>query len=337
MLNVIWFFLAGILLVGYAILDGFDLGVGSLHLVARKDDERRIMLNSIGPFWDGNEVWLVTFGGVLFAAFRDVYATIFSGFYTAFMMLLCALIFRGISMELRSKLPHPAWRSFWDVAFFVGSTVSTLLFGVAVGNMMLGIPVDASGECAGGFFNLLGPYQLLVGLFAVSMFALHGAIYLNMKTSGELQERLHRWIWHTFAAFLVLYVLTTIITLAVIPGATDNFQRYPLAWLVVVLNVLAIANIPRAIYSGRILQAFISSSCAIAAFIFFLGMRLFPNMVVSTIDPAYSLTIYNAASSQKTLGIMLIIAVIGMPFVLAYMSLIYWVFRGKVELGKLTY
>ena len=172
-LNTIWFFLLGILLAGYAILDGFDLGVGILHPFVRNDRDRRVLLNSIGPFWDGNEVWLVTFGGAMFAAFPEVYATVFSGLYTALMLLLCALIFRAISLELRSKLDQPGWRSFWDWAFALGSGVATLLFGVAVGNAMTGLPVkEVNGhiEYVGTFFNLLGPYQLLVGVFTLAMF-----------------------------------------------------------------------------------------------------------------------------------------------------------------------
>jgi len=336
-LHELWFALLGILLTGYAILDGFDLGVGILHLVARKDEERRIMLNSIGPLWDGNEVWLVTFGGALFAAFPEVYATLFSGFYTAFMLLLCALIFRAVSMEFRSKVEAKVWRSFWDGAFSLASAVAPLLFGVAVGNAMMGLPIGADKEFRGGLLDLLGVYPLLVGLFTVAMFAMHGSIYLYLKTEGELQQRIHGWIWRTFGIFLVFYLLTTIYTLVNIPAATENFKHYPWAWVVVVLNVLAIANIPRAIYQGRPLYAFISSCCTIAAFNFLFGVALFPNLLVSSLSTEYNLTIYNAASSLKTLAIMRNIAFLGMPFVLAYTGVIYWLFKGKVEIGKTSY
>ncbi len=337
LLQILWFFILGVLLTGYAILDGFDLGVGILHLVARKDQERRIMMNSIGPLWDGNEVWLVTFGGALFAAFPAVYASVFSGFYTAFMLLLCALIFRGVSMEFRSKQTHRLWRSFWDFTFFLGSTVAALLFGVAVGNAMQGMKINELGDYQGTLLDQLGPYPLLVGLFVVSMFAMHGSIYLYLKTEGELQERIHGWIWRTFGFFLVLYVLTTIYTLVQIPNATTNFAKYPWAWIVVLLNVLAIANIPRAVFQGRALYAFISSCCTIAAFNFLFGIAIFPTMVVSSIDPAYSLTVYNASSSEKTLKIMALIALLGMPMVISYTVAIYWVFRGKVKLSELSY
>ncbi|MCB2205137.1 cytochrome d ubiquinol oxidase subunit II [bacterium] len=336
-LNTFWFILMGALLTGYAILDGFDLGVGILHLFVKKDEERRLLMNSIGPLWDGNEVWLVTFGGALFAAFPHAYATAFSGFYLPFMLLLFALIFRAVSMEFRSKQEMRWWRQMWDVSFTGASTLATFLFGVAVGNMMKGLPIGPDMEYTGGLFNLLGPFPLLTGVLAVATFAMHGSIYLYLKTEGNLQKRIQRWMWTTFGVFLVLYMLTTMATLVMLPSAVKNFQEIPWAWVVVVLNVLAIANIPRAIYLGKPGYAFISSAATIAALTFLFGFDLFPNMIVSSIDPAYNLTIYNAASSQKTLGIMRWIAILGMPFVLSYTVAIYWIFRGKTKLGKFSY
>ncbi len=336
-LNLLWFGLLGALLTGYAILDGFDLGVGILHLAVKDDTERRILMNSIGPLWDGNEVWLVTFGGALFAAFPHAYATAFSGFYLPFMLLLFALIFRAVSMEFRSKRPSPAWRRFWDGAFFTASTLATFLFGVAVGNSMQGMPIGADREFAGTVVDLLRPYPLLVGTFAVATFAMHGSIYLYLKTDGELQQRVHGWMWRTFGIFLVFYMFVTVLTLATQPSAIRNFKQWPWAWGVVFLSILAIANIPRAIYQNRPFYAFVSSSCTIAALVFLFGVALFPNLIVSSLDPAWSLTIYNAASSPKTLGIMALIAAIGMPFVAAYTGVIYWVFRGKVKLGSFSY
>jgi cytochrome bd ubiquinol oxidase subunit II len=336
-LNIFWFILLGVLLAGYAILDGFDLGVGIVHLAVKKDEERRMLMNSIGPLWDGNEVWLVTFGGALFAAFPDAYATAFSGFYTAFMVLLFALIFRAVSMEFRSKHDSPAWRSFWDVSFCAASTVATLLFGVAVGNAMRGMPIGADKEFQGTFLSLLHPYALLVGLFAVATFAMHGSIYLYLKTEAELQKRIHGWMWRTFGFFLVFYIFTTIYTLVDLPLATHNFREHPWVWIVVVLNVLAIANIPRAIHLGRPGYAFASSCATIAALTFLFGVALFPHLIHSSLNPDWSLTVYNAASSHKTLAIMATIAACGMPFVLAYTSVVYWVFRGKVQLGKFSY
>jgi cytochrome d ubiquinol oxidase subunit II len=336
-LNVLWFFLLGVLLAGYAILDGFDLGVGIVHLGARRDRDRRILMNAIGPLWDGNEVWLVTFGGALFAAFPHAYATAFSGFYLPFVLLLFALISRAVSLEFRSKRDSPGWRGFFDRAFFVGSALATLLFGVAVGNAMMGIPIGQDREYVGGFFNLLGPFPVLVGLFAVAMFAMHGSIYMYLKTEGELQQRIRGWMWRTFFVFLAFFLATSLYAVVAIPSATQNFRQFPWAWGVVGLNTLAIANIPRAIYHGRPFYAFITSCCSIAAFVFLFMIALYPNLIVSSLNPDWNLTIFNAASSQKTLGIMTIIAVIGMPFVLAYTAVIYWVFRGKVQMGTSSY
>jgi cytochrome d ubiquinol oxidase subunit II len=323
--------------VGYAILDGFDLGVGIVHLCVRDDTERRILLNSIGPLWDGNEVWLVTFGGAIFAAFPDAYATAFSGFYLAFMLLLVALIFRAVSIEFRSKSQSKVWRSLFDFAFSAASTLATFLYGVAVGNCMLGLPIGADREFAGTVLDLLSPYAIMTGLFAVATFAMHGSIYLSLKTEGDLQRRIHGWMWTTFGLFLVMYMVVTIMTLMQVPAATANFRNHPWLWLVVLLNILAIANIPRAIMSQQPLYAFLSSAAVIAAFTFLFGVALFPNLVVSTLGEEYNLTIYNAASSQKTLGIMLAIAVLGMPFVVSYTAVVYWVFRGKVKLEKFSY
>ncbi len=336
-LNIFWFVLLGILLTGYAILDGFDLGVGIVHLFAKSDHDRRIFMNSIGPLWDGNEVWLVTFGGALFAAFPHAYATAFSGFYLPFMFLLFALIFRAVSMEFRSKQEMLWWRRMWDGSFAAASTVATLLFGVAVGNMMIGLPIGADMEARATLLSMLNPFALLVGVFAVATFAMHGSIYLYLKTEGELQQRIHKWMWTTFGIFLVLYMLTTMATLITLPSAVNNFRQIPWAWVVVLLNVLAIANIPRAIYLGKPFYAFISSCCTIAALTFLFGFSLFPNMIVSSLNPEWNLTIYNAASSQKTLGIMMWIAFLGMPFVLSYTVAIYWIFRGKTKLGKFSY
>ena len=336
-LNFLWFVLLGVLLAGYAILDGFDLGVGILHLTARNEKERRLMINSIGPLWDGNEVWLVTFGGAMFAAFPNAYASIFSGFYVAFMALLFALIFRAVSIEFRSKRDSQAWKRFWDISFCGASALATFLFGVAVGNALAGIPIDAHGEFVGSFFDLLKPYPILFGLLTVSFAAMHGAIYLYLKTEGELQQLAHRWMWRGFGFTLIFYLLATIFTLALLPDAVRNFHEHSWPWVIVVLTVLAFANIPRAIFVGKPAYAFISSSLTIVALVFLFSLTLYPNLVVSSISPANSLNISNAASSQKTLKIMAIIALIGMPFVLAYTTAIYWAFRGKVRITEHSY
>lgn len=341
-LNVLWFLLLGVLLAGYAILDGFDFGVGILAPLARDDRETRVIINSIGPLWDGNEVWLVTFGGAMFAAFPELYATVFSGFYIAFMLVLFVLILRAVSLEFRSKMAGAAWRRFWDGGFFLASLLAPILFGVAVGSVMVGVSVDAEGIYAGGFFDILFPsrvpfYPLLVGLLTASLFTMHGAIYLYLKTEDALQERVRSWMWHGFGTFLVLYLLTTIVTLVTIPHAMENFTRFPWAWGVVVLTVLAIGNIPRAIFHDAPGQAFLSSSILIVMLVGLVGIALFPNLLVSSLGDAHNLTIYNAASSPKTLGIMALIAALGMPFVLAYTAVIYWTFRGKVKIGEHSY
>ena len=337
-LAVIWFAIEGVLLIGYAILDGFDLGVGILHPFVPTDDrERRIAMNAIGPLWDGNEVWLVTFGGALFAAFPAAYASAFSGFYTAFMLLLAALIFRAVSMEFRSKVASDRWRRFWDFSFFGGSTVATLLFGVAVGNAMLGVPLDALGNFTGGLRDQLNPYAILVGLMTVALFAMHGGLFLYLKTEGAFQTRLRDWMWRSWGLFLVAYMLTTMYTLALVPRATSNFEHWPWAALVVVANVLAVANIPRALHWGRPGEAFVSSCAVIATLIMLFGLALYPNLITASNDAANSVTVFTAASSPKTLTIMLVIALIGMPFVLVYTGIIYWTFRGKVRLDDHSY
>jgi len=336
-LEVLWFLLLGVLLAGYAILDGFDLGVGILHPLIRDDTERRLALNAIGPLWDGNEVWLVTFGGALFAAFPEVYATLLSGFYLPVMVMLVGLVGRAISLEFRSKTTSPAWRRYWDASFFLSSFVVTAVFGVALGNVVRGIPIGADHEFAGTLLGLFNPFSLAVGALAVAGAAMHGSIYLYLKTEGDLQARVHRWIHWTFAVFVVLFLLVTALAVLTIEHATTNFARWPAAWIIVALNVLSIANIPRALYLGRPGYAFVSSTCTIAALTFTVAMALFPNLALSSLDPAWSLDIYNGASSKATLGLMAIIAAIGMPLVLSYTGIVYWVFRGKVKLDHHSY
>ncbi len=337
-LNEIWFLLLGVLLVGYAVLDGFDLGVGILHpFVTRGDKDKRILMNAIGPVWDGNEVWLVTFGGAMFAAFPNTYATVFSAFYTAFMMLLCGLIFRAVSMEFRSKQPHAWWRLFWDAAFFLSSLLLSLLFGVAVGNAMQSIKIDAAGHYVGSFFDFLNPFALLTGLLVVSLFAMHGGIYLIFKTEGELRRRISRAIWFSYAAFVLLFLVVTGYANLFIPTATANIRAYPITWLIPLLNVAAILLIPYALAKKRPGLAFISSSLSITFFVALFALGMAPNMVHSSLNSEWSLNIYNAAASPKTLGIMLLIALIGMPLVLTYTIVIYRVFRGKVKLTAESY
>jgi cytochrome d ubiquinol oxidase subunit II len=336
-LHIFWFILLGVLLAGYGVLDGFDLGVGILHLFAKNDAERRLMMSSIGPIWDGNEVWLVTFGGALFAAFPNVYAAALTGFYIPFMLLLVSLIFRAVSIEFRSKRAEGWWRGFWDLAFSLSSILITFIFGFAVGSTLSGLPIDRTETFTGSFIDLIKPYHIMVGVFAVSVCAMHGAIYLYLKVEGEIQTRIKGWMWTTFGIFIVCYMITTIMTLVMEPHATTNFKHYPLSWIVVLLNVLAIANIPRAIHLNKPLYAFISSSCSIMAFTFLFGIALFPNLLVSNLNHDWNLTIYNASSSHATLVVMAIIACIGMPFVATYTGIVYWIFRDKVRMEELTY
>jgi cytochrome d ubiquinol oxidase subunit II len=351
-LQLLWFVLLGVLLIGYTILDGFDFGVGILHpFVGKTDYERRITINSIGPLWDGNEVWLITFGGALFAAFPEVYATVFSAFYVPFMLLLLALILRAVSLEFRSKFEAGSWRGLWDYLFFGSSALAAILFGAAVGNAIMGLPLEAAGEpVASGRVSLdilremtmldklayqLSWYPLLCAVFTVTIFGMHGSIYLYLKTEGELQERCKRWVWRWFFAFAAMYVVVTIATLIAHPHVTGALTEFPFLWIIPALNALAVANIPRAMYKGRPAYAFISSCATIAALVFLFGMALFPNLVINT--EGVNMTIANTASSDHTLTIMAIIAAVGMPFVLAYTGAVYWTFRGKVELGKFSY
>lgn len=336
-LNIFWFVLLGVLLAGYAILDGFDLGAGILHFVGRSDHERRIILNAVGPLWDGNEVWLVTFGGAMFAAFPEAYATAFSGFYFAFMAVLFALIFRAVSIEFRGKVQSPRWRMLWDIGFSLSSLLATVVFGIAVGAAISGVPLNQRGIFIGDVGDQLHFYSLLVGGMAVSLFTAHGAIYLILKTEGDLRERLYRWAWTGWGLFLVCYLMTTILTLATLPHATANFREMPWAWGVVLLSILAIANVPRALHRKRPGEAFVSSGGIIGSLVFLFGIALFPNLITSLPNPENSLTVYSAASSQKTLGIMAIVAAIGMPFVVVYTGLVYWTFRGKVEIDHHSY
>jgi cytochrome d ubiquinol oxidase subunit II len=311
--------------------------VGALHLFTKKDGERRIMLNAIGPVWDGNEVWLVTGGGALFAAFPNVYATVFSGFYFAFVLLLVALIFRAVAIELRSTQPMRWWRQMWDVGFAGGSILSSFLIGVAMGNIAWGVPIDERGEYAGTFWTLLRPYPILLGITTVSLFMMHGSIYAVMKTEGELHEKIRGWINHCIIFFVICYATTTMATLLYVPHMAARVRANPWLFSIALLNMLAIANTPRELSRRKDGRAFISSCVAMVALMALFGLEMYPNLIFSWPEMANSLTIHNAASSQRTLGIMLTIALIGVPIVLAYTVSIYWIFRGKVKLDRMSY
>ena len=329
--------LLGGLLSGYAILDGFDLGLGALYLLAKEDRDRRILMNAIGPVWDGNEVWLVTGGGAMFAAFPNVYATVFSGFYIPIILLLVGLIFRAVAIEFRSKHPARWWRNSWDIAFSLASIFIAFIMGVALGNIIQGIPLDQYGEYAGSFFTLINPYAVLVGISTISLFMMHGAIYAAMKTEGSIQEKTRGWINNTIIFFVICFITLTMVTLIYLPHMALPFRENPYLFALALLNMLAIANIPREIHHGREFFAFLSSAFGIAALLGLVAIGIFPNLVISNPNPEYSLNIYNAASSQQTLTNMLIIALIGLPFVAAYTISIYWIFRGKVKLDASSY
>lgn len=337
-LNTIWFALVGVLLTGYAVLDGFDLGTGPLLLCTKKDHDRRIFLNAIGPIWNGNEVWLVTGGGALFAAFPNVYATVFSGFYDAFMLLLFALIFRASAIEFRGQRPGETWRKTWDVAFAVSSLASALLIGIAVGNLVWGIPLDDKHEFQGNLLTLLNPYALFVGVTAVALMIMHGNLYLILKTEGVLQAQLVRWTRRTVPAFLICYVTLNVLTLLTCPHLkTVLHERAVLLGVIALVATLVTFNILREGRRGREGRAFISSCLSIVTLMLLFAATIFPNLVISRPDLANSLNIYNGASTEKSLRFMFWIAMIGVPIVLAYTISIYYVFRGKVTLTEESY
>jgi cytochrome d ubiquinol oxidase subunit II len=324
-LQTIWLLLIGILIIGYAILDGFDLGVGFWHLFAKKGKERSTLIRSIEPFWDGNEVWLLTGGGALFAAFPPVYATVFSGFYLALMLVLVGLIFRGVAINYRNKVEDVRWVAAWDFAFAVGSVLPSLLYAVAVGNLVRGLQLNANGDYTGGFFALLNPYALVCGLVGLSMFAVHGALYLAVKTSGETQLKARAWAAQAWRVYALLFFVAA--------GWTAfSYLRtgvvLPLA--LGVAAVVALALIRTFSRKGEDLKAFLASSAGIALVMLAVVAVLFPNLVVASNDPALSLTVFNSSSSFRTLAVMLVIALLGMPVVIGYTVFIHRIFKGKV-------
>ena len=336
-LNLIWFLLVGVLIIGYAILDGFDLGVGVIHLFTRDENEKRIEMNAIGPVWDGNEVWLLTGGGALFAAFPVVYATVFSGFYIAFMLLLTALIFRAVSFEFRGKVNSNGWKKLWDLAFGLGSLLPSILFGVAIGNILRGIPIDVNGNFIGSFIDLLNPYSILIGLLSLSMFIMHGAIYMTTKSDGGLRDRMVKLISKMWTVFILLYVIATFVSIFEAPYLFDGILNNPLFWILFILLLASVLYLPVAVKGAKYFFSFILFSIAIASIIGLSAVSLFPKLVPSNINLNYSLTIYNSSSTERTLFTMLIIALIGMPIVIAYTIFIYRVFKGKVEITKESY
>lgn len=337
-LNQVWFVLYVIIIGGYVILDGFDLGVGTLYpFISRTDTERRLVLNSIGPVWDGNEVWLVLGGGALFAAFPLVYASLFSGFYLAMMGLLLVLILRALAIEFRSKRPGARWRTTWDWFFFGSSAGITFLLGVALGNVLRGVALDADGNINENLVDLLSPYALALGVVSVLMLTLHGAIYLTLKLEGDLLARVERLVPRLMVAFFASMTVMIGWTLLLEEQFADNYRDR--LWTV----VFPVAALGAALAAWRFIRreaamaAFLSSATMIALLMASVAAALYPVMLPSNIDASYDLTIYNAASAENTLVVMLVMAVIGMPFVLLYTAGVYYFFRGRVRLDDASY
>lgn len=334
-LEIFWYIVIIAAIISYAMLDGFDLGVGALHLFARKDIERRVFLNAIGPVWDGNEVWLVIVVGGLFAGFPVAYATLFSALYLPLVALVCALIFRAVAIEFRSKLEARWWRNTWDVLFSLASIGIAFAVGSALGNLIYGIPLDSQHNFEGGLFlTFLHPYAILVGVFALSLFMMHGAIFLVMKTEGELQEKLKRWVQPTVIFFIMAYVITTMVTLIYQAHMVEQIREKPYLFVLVLLSVLAIGNIPRMIHKGKMGWAFFSSCANIALLMLLFAFGTFPDLIRSSLDRRNSLTVHNAAASPTTLTVLTVIVAIGLPLVIAYGFYIYRIFHGKVRMDN---
>jgi cytochrome d ubiquinol oxidase subunit II len=337
-LQILWYVVLGFCALFYVILDGFDLGVGALHLLAKGDRNRRIMINSIGPVWDGNEVWIVVVIGGLMGGFPNAYATVLSGFYTPIMLLLAGLMFRASAIEFRSKHDAPRWRSFWDVVFCVASLIVGFVLGLILGNLIIGIPLNAQQDFVGSSISFFNPYSILIGFTSISLFAMHGSIYLAMKTEGDMHAQIRRWIPYTIGVFFFLYSAVTLATFIYVPHMTRFLENNYYLFILPLLSFLAIINIPRQIHKGQDGWAFISSCASIAGLLALFSFGTFPYLLPSTIDPeTNSLTIYNSSSSQGTLKILMTIAIIGVPMVLAYGVWVYHTFRGKVKLDKSSY
>lgn len=332
-LNSLWFILIAVLFTGFFFLEGFDYGVGILvPFLGKNDGERRAIINSIGPFWDGNEVWMLTAGGALFAAFPHWYATLFSGFYLALFLILVALILRGVAFEFRSKDARPAWRNFWDWMLCLGSLLPALLWGVAMANLIRGVPIDAHMQYAGTFFDLLSPYTLLGGLASLLVFILQGALFLTLKTGEDLPERARQAGLRAGSTAAVVFLLLVLLSYS----QTDISSR-PLAamalWGALATLVLAWWLLRSQRYGG----AFVLNGLTIILGTAALFGGLFPRVMVSSLNPEWSLTIYRASSSPYTLKVMTIVALTLVPVVLIYQAWTYWVFRQRVKVQDMRY
>ena len=333
-LNTIWFILIAVLYIGFFILEGFDFGVGILlPFLGKEDTERRVIINTIGPHWDANEVWLLTAGGATFAAFPEWYATMFSGYYLALLLLLIALILRGVAFEFRSKDDRPKWRARWDWAIFIGSLLPALLLGVAFANLVRGVPIDADMNYVGSFFTLLNPYALLGGIALVLMCTFHGAIFLSMKTTGAVLERAQRAASHFWLPVILVLLVFMVATYMV----TDILTRLGINPGIVPFSaVVAMLLAGYFIRKVRFGWAFIMSSITILAAFVTMFIILYPRVMISSLNPLWSLTIYNASSSPYTLQVMTIIAVIFVPVMLIYQGWSYYIFRKRVAADPQT-
>lgn len=332
-LNILWFILITVLFVGFFFLEGFDFGVGILlPFLGKNDKERRVIINTIGPHWDGNEVWLITAGGALFAAFPNWYATLFSGFFLALFLVLVSLIIRGVAFEFRSSDSSPSWRNTWDWMIFTGSFLSALLWGVAMTNIVKGVPIDAKMQYVGTFFTLLNPYAIVGGLTTLLVFIFHGALFLNLKTTGEIAER----AWKAATTISLVAIPVVLLFAGLTYLQTDLFTN-PGAGITLLAAGVALVLANGLIRSRKGGWAFIANGVTIVLFTVALFWGLFPRVMVSSLNPQWSLTIYNASSSPYTLKIMTIIALTMVPIVLLYQGWTYWVFRKRVTEKDLHY
>lgn len=334
--NILWFLVFGAVISGYAILDGFDLGAGALHLFLKKETSRRIALNAIGPVWDGNEVWLVIGGGALFAGFPVAYAAIFSAFYVPFMIFLIGIIWRGVAIEFRSKETGKIWRLTWDIVYSFASVVIALSLGLMLGNIALGLPLNRDHEFVGRWLSFFNPFSILVSITTLALFMMHGAIYLVMKTENRLYVKLKILAKSFTIFFVVSFSITTLFTLIYIPHLSDRIRSNPVYFILPLIMFLAISNIPRQLNKTKFRYAFLSSSVTIATLLAMVALEVFPYLLYATNDVKNSITVNNGASSAKTMKTLLIIALIGTPLIGIYTTFVFWTFKGKVKLNEMS-
>jgi cytochrome bd ubiquinol oxidase subunit II len=334
----LWYLVVGLLFSGYAILEGFDYGAGAWHLFFKKDLSRRIAINAIGPIWDANQVWLIIGGGALFAGFPVMYATMLSAMYIPFMLFLILLVLRSSAIKFRSAEEMLWWRKTWDIIYFVSNVLIAFLLGVVLGNVLQGFEIGENFSYKGGIFlSFLSPYAIMTGFTTLSIFTTQGAIFLLLKTEGRLHARLTFLLKKGMIFFIISFSITSLYTLIFIPGVTDNFKNNPLFFIIPILSFLAVANIPRLVSKKKYASALVFSSLTMAFLLMLVAFQLYPVLLPSTIDSSYSVTIYNAASSQKSLGIMLTIVLIGTPLLAGYFLFLYKTFYGKVKLDDTSY